>query len=422
MSRAIPDSPEILVVGGGPAGSTVAGLLARRGRRVLLVDRATFPRAKPCGECLNPGAVAALDRLGLRATVEALDPARLSGWSVGGRWASAEAEFGSGIHGLGLARSRLDAALLEEARRRGVEVLEGVRVESVDSAAEGDCSRPPRPRVRLRLGDEIHELRPRVVVGADGLRSRVARSLGLLADGAPSGGGGRISLTVRVRWDDGGAPGSPRRRGRLRVRDGVTVGLAPVRAAHAGAPGEGNLSVVVEAARHGAHAGADPLGLVQGALLRALPEERLHIVDGPWASGSFRRPVQRCWAPGVVLVGDAAGYFDPFTGQGIYRALRSAELAAPAVDAALADAARSNAFLADYGRRWAEEVTPGRRVQKVVDAVMQRPWLREPALTLLGPRSLASIIRITGDLLPISSLWSLSGVPDPRPPSTHRPA
>jgi len=411
------DPPEVLVVGGGPAGSTVAGLLARRGRRVLLVDRATFPRTKPCGECLNPGAVAALDRLGLRGTVESLDPARLSGWSVGGRWGSAEADFGPGIHGLGVARNRLDAALLDEARQRGVHILEGVRLESVDATPEDARS---GPRVRLRVGDEVHELRPRVVVGADGLRSRVARSLGLVASG-PRSRGGRISLTVRVRWE-GGAPGWPRLRGRLRVRDGVTVGLAPVRAGDVGEPGEGNLSVVVQATRHGARAGADPLGLVREELRRALPEERLRIVDGPWTSGSFRRPVRRCWAPGVVLVGDAAGYFDPFTGQGIYRALRSAELAAPAVDAALADAERSDALLAGYGRRWAEEVTPGRRIQRVVDAVMQRPWLREPSLTLLGPRSLASIIRITGDLLPVSSLWSFAGAPDPGPPTTHRPA
>jgi len=420
---------EVLVVGGGPAGSTVGGLLARRGHRVLVVDRATFPRPKPCGECLNPGAVAALERLGLREVVESLDPSRLAGWWVGGRWSSARADFGGEAHGLGVARTRLDAALLDEARRRGVRIMEGVRVEEVEVAAG-------RPRVRVRDGGGCRELRPRVVVGADGLRSRVARSLGLVCE-EPRDGGGRISLTMRVRWGDGAGgdgaweDGEVRRRGRLRVHDGVTVGLAPVgsegpEATPGGgsAPLEGNLSVVLPADRFGARAGRDPVGLIRHHLARAFPEERLHLVDGPWSSGSFHRPVRRCWAPGVVLVGDAAGYFDPFTGQGIYRALRSAELAADAVDAVLARRAAGRAPpaegeeawapLAAYGRRWTREVTPSRRVQRLVDGVMRAPWMREPALALLGPRSLASIIRVTGDLLPVSSLWTAPWAAFPR--------
>src|SRR5207302_1243084 len=72
----------LVIVGGGPAGSAMARLLAQRGRSVTVVDRAAFPRAKPCGECLNPGAVAALERLGLLGSVLALGPARLDGWRV----------------------------------------------------------------------------------------------------------------------------------------------------------------------------------------------------------------------------------------------------------------------------------------------------------------------------------------------------
>lgn len=388
-----PDSPEVLVVGGGPAGSTTAGLLARTGRSVLVVDRASFPRPKACGECLSPGAVAALERLGLLDAVLALEPARLPGWTVAGSHRSARADFGRGLEGLGVPRERLDTALLEAALDRGAHLREEVRVETVAPAEPG-----VRPAVRLRLpSGERAVLRPRVVVGADGLRSRVVRSLGLLAGRR---GGGRASLTCRVRWPEGSrGPG----RGSLRVHQGVTLGMAPVRA-----DGKlGNVTVVADAARHRSELAGDARGFVEEILRERVDGPLPEIVDGPWASGPFRQPVPRPWAPGVVLVGDAAGYYDPFTGQGIYRALRSGELAAGAVSAALeAGAGRSWAALERYGNRWQREVRPRRRVQRVVDAVMSRPWLREGALDLVARGGLLpAIIRVTGDAAPVSSLF-----------------
>jgi len=106
----------------------------------------------------------------------------------------------------------------------------------------------------------------------------------------------------------------------------------------------------------------------------------------------------------VALVGDAAGYFDPFTGQGIYRALRSAELAAEAAHAALGGEG-DWAPLAAYHRRWTGEVRPNRLVQRGVDRILAHPRLSAPLLRRLGATGgLGRVIRVTGDVASPASL------------------
>jgi flavin-dependent dehydrogenase len=100
----------------------------------------------------------------------------------------------------------------------------------------------------------------------------------------------------------------------------------------------------------------------------------------------------------VVVVGDAAGYYDPFTGQGIYRALRTAELAAEAVDQSLAMPRAAWEPLAGYDRRWRREVRSSSLVQRAVERVMARPFLRDGTLRRLeASGGLPVLIRVTGD-------------------------
>src|SRR5688572_4387567 len=164
---------DAIVVGGGPAGSASAALLAADGWRVLVIDRARFPRRKPCAECINPAGVAALRRLGVLDRVMEAGPARLDGWRIASdSGPSFLGRFAAGVHGIALPRETLDAILLDHARDAGAEVREGIKAT--------DLLRNDDGRVRgVVAGGEA--IAGRMVIGADGLRSVVLRRLGLLA-------------------------------------------------------------------------------------------------------------------------------------------------------------------------------------------------------------------------------------------------
>ncbi len=161
--------PEVVVVGGGPAGSAAAITLARAGRRVVLVDKATFPRDKCCGDGLTALALRLLERLGL-------DPASVPSWqpvhevvlhSPAGRPTTLPLPD-DGLFSVVARRIDLDAALLALAASAGVEVRTGVAV----TAADADAT-----RVVLTLDDGTSIASP-FVVAADGMWSPLRKFLG----------------------------------------------------------------------------------------------------------------------------------------------------------------------------------------------------------------------------------------------------
>jgi flavin-dependent dehydrogenase len=373
---------DAIVVGGGPAGSASAALLARDGWRVLVIDRAHFPRRKPCAECINPAGVAALRRLGVLDRVMAAGPARLDGWRIasdGGP--SFLGRFSGGLHGIALPRESLDAILLDHARAAGAEVRTGVKVTDLLRDEDG------RVRGVVAGGEEIAA---RMVIGADGLRSIVLRRLRLLAR-APRLR--KLALTAHVRGvpDMGGC-------GQVRARGRGCVGVAEV------GGGLANVTVVVPAEQ--AHeVGGDADGYFDAAL-RECGFADAERVDDVLATGPFDCPVRSAVADGALLVGDAAGYYDPFTGQGIYRALRGAELAAETLGAALRAGDTRAAALMPYERARRRAFGPGERLQHVVEAFVSRPRLLRWAANRLDrrPQLADAVIHATGDVHPVRSL------------------
>ena len=367
-------------MGGGPAGAATATWLAADGVDVVLFDRARFPREKACAEFLSPGAVAALDRLGIREHASSV-----GAWQEGMRIASDSAEFtlryDEGRRGLGVARPVLDALLLERSRAAGAQVHEGV---SVVSPLE-KLGRISGVRVRDESGGET-AVRAHVVVAADGLRSPLARSLGL---DRPTRWPRRLGLVARVR----GASPSPF--GVMAVgRDGY-CGVASV----GGRETSVGLAVAPEAKREGESTAE--LFERSVATLRPAREALLGSVRATSIRGasSLARRVTRVAGPGYLLVGDAAGFTDPFTGEGVFRALRGAELAAAAVREALAHPERD---AVGYARARREAFAAKERACLLVQVLLARPALFDHCLRRAARRDRAArvLAGVFGDYLP----------------------
>ncbi|MGI9628047.1 MAG: NAD(P)/FAD-dependent oxidoreductase [Longimicrobiales bacterium] len=388
-----PTRPDVLVIGAGPSGSALSLRLARRGWRVTVIDRARFPRPKPCGEFISPGAVRALARLGFPPGSFAESAAQLRGWSlqVGDR--SVSAEFSGNGRGFSLPRSTFDHRLLAQARAAGAQVHTGTRfVRCSHWAGDGD------PGVEVRSARGLMTLRPRVLVGAGGLRCPVAAQLDVSKRPARIK---KVSLTSRVR-----GVGLRPDMGRLFVRGDLTIGLAPSDPAG----DEWNATVVVPSAVYGRRIARGAVGFFHESLARAgvmtggtTYESDNHPEPGLWASGPFDRPTATFHKGRIVLVGDAGGYFDPFTGQGIYQALRSAEVLGAELSRALSGAATYQQAFESYGRIVERERSATTRVQRAVE------WALSEGRQDLVMRGLARTPGRYGEILDVTTdtdtLW-----------------
>lgn len=388
----------VLVVGGGPAGAATALLLARAGWCVELAERGRFPRGKACGECLNPAGVRLLERLGLLDSVATAGAVPMRGWDLALREAPpAAGRFARGDRALGIERSTLDRVLIEAARDAGVLVREGVR--AIDAEA-GSGDRPASARLRLPDGTEQRRA-CRLLVGADGLHSRVARAAGVAREV-------RRPRKASLSWHVEGR-GPSRDRGRLVLGRGLTGGLAPVGRADGA---RWNATLVLTTGARAASGPPPELGwrTMLDLLLEAPGgsggwEDTPRVVEGPWGSGSFHRPVRGPATGRLMLAGDAAGYFDPLTGQGIYRALKSADLAAAAVHRHLCvegqwtPAPDDPAASAKYARELRRTQAPGRWLQRSIEAVVARGGPRRVALGVLrrSPALTSALVRCAGD-------------------------
>lgn len=307
----------MVVVGSGPSGATTALLLARQGHRVVLVDRARFPRDKACGEGLMPPGVAVLQRLGLHETVLATGARPLDGvaYQHAGGHPAAYAHFpmppsGGPSIALGVRRTTFDAILVDALRGEPkVTLREGERVTHLlkDSSNATTGVATTTDRISAAL-----------VVGADGLHSSVRAWAGL---SARTTGNGRYGLAGH--WVLG-----------VRDRHAITVTFCDGHEWYEAPVGPDTLLVSVLTRRSSAQITARTYEAAARAGVPALREAKL--VAGPLGAAQFRQRARSVAEGGVFLVGDAAGYDDPTTGEGLAIGMLLAERLAVHLGDALA--------------------------------------------------------------------------------------
>jgi flavin-dependent dehydrogenase len=384
--------PDAVVVGGGPAGAIAGALLARRGHDVILVDRSPAWRWHACGVFTSPAAVTALQRAGLdEATLNSVKrpiPAMRVEVVGGETFRLTYGDDGSLSHpAVGFDRQALDLALLRMAEQAGVEVRRGTALTELELE-------PGRVRVRIREPLGTGSLMTRAVIGADGVRSTVARQMGV---NRPPRLGKRVGLTFHVTDPRPAAD----RDARMVILDGAYCGLAPV-------PGNRvNVGIVLASRAWRRRLSGEGAAAVAGAVLREIPTadddpvdwaaaERLDAIEG--ASPLGHRVAQRAGA-GWLLVGDAAGFLDPLTGEGLHRAIISAALAAKAVDALLGG--RTDAPAA-YERAMTRRFRSKDVVTHLIQSFLDQPVLmRRASANLAQSESLrATMGLVIGDLAP----------------------
>lgn len=375
---------DVVVIGGGPAGSVAARGLARAGRRVVLVDRDGHPRWKVCGCCLSGRGVAALAAEGMGDITRRLGARRPGRLVIRHRGRDVELPVEGTVV---LSRSKLDTALLDAARDAGADVRTGWAA-TLGAVEEG------ARLVRIRRGDEHALLRAPIVLGATGLAP------------LPS-------------VDDAGTPGVTR-------SPGSRIGIGAVLPAHgfgAGGPASDSIHMVVGRA---GYVGISTLEDGRIDVAAAIDAEAVRDAGGPGEAVTelFREadhpvpdlPPDLGWrgtpdltrsadAPGaarLLLIGDAASYIEPFTGEGMTWAIEDARSVVPHVEAVL-EGTDPHAALAAWTADRRRRARHGRRLVRTVAWISRREWRIRATLGILraAPVLAVPLVRSATTSLPL---------------------
>jgi 2-polyprenyl-6-methoxyphenol hydroxylase-like FAD-dependent oxidoreductase len=363
---------DIVIVGAGPAGAMTALLLAQRrpDLAILLLDAAPTVQQKPCGEFLSPDGIRVLAEAGIEREVMATGAHPLAGLSLMGPRGAVESDFLPvfGKHpfrpyGIGVRRERFDA-VLQSAAGRLVSLRCGTRVVGMERDQAGW-------RLRLRTGNQDETLSTPLVVGADGRLSLVRRLAGLDRPSLRK----RFAVVCRAQGIAHGAHGE------MHLGSMGQMGVAPL------GGGEVNLNLLLSGRSRCLLRHRTPDELIRAAL-RSTPSLRERSagarIGHVLTTGSLPQSSSAVAADGVALVGDAAGFCDPFTGEGICFALQGAEALAQNLAELPPSTSIPASALAPYAHAYRRRFGWRRSFGEQVQWLLKRRGLSERLVAGLG--------------------------------------
>ena len=391
------DKADVIIIGGGPAGCSAALGLNQLGYHVILCDQAKFPRDKICGEFISPAADPILDRLGVLDDIEALAPKRLKGVAISsyeGEELIIDYPCQPGQierpTSLSVPRYELDSLFIEQVRRVGVEIREQNKI--TDFLFEEGCVSG------VKGWDENKSsftLKAPLVIDAGGRNSLSLKKFNLKRESSRN-----AKIAMAAHWQGAQIPDDYCY---MHVSHPGYTGISSV------SQDEVNVVLVVD---QNSMRGEKPDSFYGRTVMKNRFRRKIlqnaECLESVRAVESLGFSVKPIPCGGLLAVGDAMGFIDPFTGEGIYLSLRSSEIAVQIADLALKNADVSLEFLKVYEKKRKQEFEKKFLLSRILQKIIYNQFFCDQVVRVLKEkRELAEIlVGVIGDLVPAERVVS----------------
>jgi flavin-dependent dehydrogenase len=386
---------DIVVLGAGPAGIAISILMANKGYAVEILDPATFPRKKICGEFLNPQAVRWLQKHNLHESLLSLEPYPIYGMKIfdsnGNSFTGHYRSF-RGVSGYAVMREAFDTLLVGYARKLGIQIHEAHRAQRL--IFDGDHVKGIRG---INADGEPFEMYGKILIGADGRNNLVGRTFGWVR-------GIRNLRKYAFQTYFEGLPDLSTF-GEVHLVRGGYVGIAPLNEKVA------NVALVIDEEDYPG-GDVDPLAFLQERIDESHLASRFRSLKTPTSilsAGPLAYETVHTSGCHTMLVGDTCGFIDPFTGEGINYALVSADLASEVLDRAFQSQQFDDQFLRTYDVERRKMFSSKHALNRLFQFAIPHPRISQMLIRRFSRNlDLAdAMVSAVGSAMPVEEVWNL---------------